>query len=452
MKKPEPRVIVFIIADSLRYDTCYPYIRKAMPYLYRHSTHFHQVRSSGCWTLPSHASMFTGRWLHEHGQNTQMRKAGHRYPMLADLLKDKGYYNLMITSNVVVTDIFGLNRGFDETRKIWRELDHQTLGVFLTLLGYVWRPRLRKRFVKSFVNNKMAEDIESLRAFFKSYASHMLALARQRLTELLQNRRRVFLFFNFYDFHFPYLSEDTFRFETRGIRNKYREFRSLMDIINNNHMKDLNYQPNLKMMQRIKDRQRQCFERVGPLIDEFSRWVRKMEPDSTIVFSSDHGENFGEEQWLYHFANVTEGGNRVPLLWSSPGEKGVAGVDTQVSLKDVFGSFLQEAGIRKPEAWHLKKTPERSTSIIESIWYDAKNKTIPEFKRNQFAFVAGDQKFVYRKQKWFYTPVNTDSPTRHLTSFDHSDPFSAAGLDTEKKTEVKTAWKNFVTFEKKIPR
>jgi arylsulfatase A-like enzyme len=394
--------------------------------------------------------MFTGKWLHEHGQNTQIRKAGHNYPLLAEILKEKGYYNLMVTSNVVVTDIFGINKGFDETIKIWKTLDHQRLSWALTLLGYIWRPRLRKRIIKSFVNNKMAEDIESLRVFFKSYAQYIFDYSTKRVEELLKEGKKIFLFINLYDMHFPYHTDETFKFETKGMKNRIQEFKSLMDIINNKHMRKISYRPNIRILEEIKNRQIGSFKRVGRMVDEFSQWLRSKEENSTIVFSSDHGENFGEEKWLYHFANVTEGGNRVPLTWSSPGQTNKSDIDIPVSLKHTFNSFLKEAGVAHPEAYHLKDNPERSSSIIEAFWYDAKGKTAEKFKRNQFAFLGDKDKYIFRNENWYKQAIGVDSPTGELDSIGEVDPIRESGLDPLKKAEILKAWERFKNFEKTV--
>lgn len=450
MSRKEPQVIAFVIGDSLRYDTSNPYLDQVMPYISGRATHFHQVRSPGCWTLPSHASMFTGKWLHEHGQNTQMRKAGHSFPMLAEILEDRGYYNLMVTSNVVVTDIFGLNRGFNETRKIWKEIPDQKMGWLYTMLGYLWRPRLRKRFINSFVNKKMAQDLESLRVFFNSYARQIFELSRRRISDLLERNQKVFLFINLYDLHFPYHTADKFHFSRQGFGNRRREFKVLMDIINNQHMKTERYQPDREIVQSVKQRQVTAFRRVGKMADEFFEWLREKEENSTLIFSSDHGENFGEENWLYHFANVTEGGNRVPLLWSAPGQDHREDVQGSVNLKDVFGGLLYEGGVKHNDARPVIDIAGRNPSIIEAFWYDAKGRTVNKYKRNQFAFIGKEKKHIYRKGQWLEAPLNRDLENDEPGPAGVSDPIKESGLDARQKKTIRKGWEEFLRFEKTV--
>ncbi len=450
MKKPE--VIVFVIADSLRYDVCYPGIKKLMPYLSSCSTHFHQVRSPACWTLPSHASMFSGLWPHTHGANTQIRKVRKDYPVLAEQLKSKGYYTAMITTNVVVTDIFGVNRGFDETHKIWKEIPDQGAQWLYAMLGYLWRPRFRKRVVKTFISRKQSDDIENLRIFFRGYGPDIFTMARERIETLRKKKKKkIFLFLNFYDTHFPYHTQDRFTLDAPGLK-KIPEFMQLIDVINNTHLMKNNYQPNMRIMPHIKDRQRRAFERFAPMMDSFAQWIREEIPNSTIVFGSDHGENFGEEQWLYHFANVTEGGNRVPLLWSSSGQTRKKEIKKPVSLMNVYNSFCYETGAgQKKDRWHLVQHPEKSLSVIQAYWYNANGKTAPIFKRNQFAFNTDRRKYIYRDNTWYEIPVDNDSKTHALPLSNKTNPVEEVRMSAQLKKDLLKVWNEYQAFERTVP-
>ena len=66
--------ILFIIMDSVRASnlSCYGYHRETTPNLDKFALQgafFEQTISEGCWTLPVHASLFTGRFPINHGVN-----------------------------------------------------------------------------------------------------------------------------------------------------------------------------------------------------------------------------------------------------------------------------------------------------------------------------------------------------------------------------------------------
>jgi hypothetical protein len=286
---------------------------------------------------------------------------------------------------------------------------------------------------------------------FLGYAAEIFQLARQKIEALLsENRKKIYLFINLYDTHFPYQSHDTFALDADGL-NKIPEFIQLMHIINNSHLRKENYEPNMRIMDRIKGRQQNAFRRTAPLFDSFSRWLREKVPNSTIIFSSDHGENFGEEKWLYHFANVTEGGNKVPLLWSLPGQTGRKDIALPVSLRNVYNSICYETGVgTNGDGWHITEDPEKSLSVIQAYWYNANGKTAPAFKRNQFAFNTADEKYVFRGERWYKAEIDSDSLDRDLPLSPKDDPIRESGLSSAKKKELLTVWKEYRQFENKV--
>ncbi|HRI27088.1 MAG TPA: sulfatase-like hydrolase/transferase, partial [Chitinophagales bacterium] len=66
-----PQNIILLVADSLRYDSVYANNNINLPYTLQNALQFTQARSSGCWTLPATASLFTGLMPHQHGATSQ---------------------------------------------------------------------------------------------------------------------------------------------------------------------------------------------------------------------------------------------------------------------------------------------------------------------------------------------------------------------------------------------
>ena len=127
---------------------------------------------------------------------------------------------------------------------------------------------------------------------------------------------------------------------------------------------------------------------MAPSLDSFIREMRE-EHDSLVVFLSDHGDNFGEQGWQYHFSNVNDAGNRVPLYWVAPDGETARIERRPVSARDVFGSVLRAAGDRDPALVSLLDDPCRSVPVMQSYWYNNRGRTHARFRYNQFAFVAG---------------------------------------------------------------
>ena len=138
--------VLLIVLDTVRADrlSLYGYERETSPNLARlarRGVKFTQARSTASWTLPSHASMMTGRWPHEnsarlHGPLDEV------HPTLAQFLADNGYATAGFVANTSYCGAeTGLARGFTHYE------DHD-----LSLCGIVRTAALGRRlFWEAFV-------------------------------------------------------------------------------------------------------------------------------------------------------------------------------------------------------------------------------------------------------------------------------------------------------------
>jgi arylsulfatase A-like enzyme len=118
--------VVLIVIDTLRADhlPLYGYQRPTAPnleVLAKDGITYQKATSPGTWTVPSHGSLFTGRWPSFHGAE---RVAGDRnlalplnpeIPTLAEILRGDGFHTgAFVGNSTYVAAIFGFARGFDE--------------------------------------------------------------------------------------------------------------------------------------------------------------------------------------------------------------------------------------------------------------------------------------------------------------------------------------------------
>jgi arylsulfatase A-like enzyme len=399
----KPKNVVLIVADSLRWDSVHASGDHRLPYLSRRATHFQQARSAGCWTLPATASMFTSLSPHEHGADSQTRNI-RQVPTLAERMKALGYSTHMITANVATTDIFGLDRGFDSMDRIWQTVPvhHRKIHEALVLVG---KPRLRKKmFSRNFVMGKLSEDLEASKVWLQSTFHAIFDRTRSLLDQNDAEGKPGFFFLNLMETHFPYHVADTFETSASGLIDKIREVVSMYHLVNQTWLTTDRSHITEDMLDVLRRRQRLAWERMAPVIDEFCRELRERH-DATVVFCSDHGDNFGEQDWLYHFSNVTDAGNRVPMYILAHDEDVGRTVHTPVSARDLFGTLLRAAGDPDPTLVSILERPERSMSVLESFWYNNNGNTLPQYRFNQFAFVAGDTRFAHRQGQWYHAPL-----------------------------------------------
>ena len=101
--------LVLIVLDTARVDhtSVYGYEKTTTPFLERFAaegTRFDRAYSTSCWTLPAHASMFTGQLPGVHGANNVNKRLVADTPLLADLLTRSGYQTVGFSRNPWISD------------------------------------------------------------------------------------------------------------------------------------------------------------------------------------------------------------------------------------------------------------------------------------------------------------------------------------------------------------
>ena len=116
MDRPD---IVFLILDTQRADRlgCYGYERAITPRLDAFAASgvvFEQAISPAQWTIPSHASLFTGRYPTTHGVLQSSQSLSPELPHMAEVLHHAGYETVGFCNNPLVGVLNnGFKRGFE---------------------------------------------------------------------------------------------------------------------------------------------------------------------------------------------------------------------------------------------------------------------------------------------------------------------------------------------------
>lgn len=114
--------VFFVIIDSARTDrlSTYGHHRRTTPTLDElagRATLYENAFTPAPWTLPSHCSMFTGRFPSEHGITNGFTdrnlELSSDYTTLAEGFSDRGYATAGFSNNPWVGQLTGLSRGFD---------------------------------------------------------------------------------------------------------------------------------------------------------------------------------------------------------------------------------------------------------------------------------------------------------------------------------------------------
>ena len=118
--------VLFLVMDTVCADrlSLHAYKRQTTPNLERiaeRGIRFDQARATAPWTLPSHASMFTGLWPHQTGVS-ENRPLDATCPTLAEFLASRGYLTAGFVANTYFCNSwFGLGRGFSHYEDFYDE-------------------------------------------------------------------------------------------------------------------------------------------------------------------------------------------------------------------------------------------------------------------------------------------------------------------------------------------
>jgi arylsulfatase A-like enzyme len=309
---------------------------------------FDSARAASSWTLPSHATMFTGRWLHELsvGWLTPLDRI---HPTLAEVLGERGYATAGFVGNTwYCAADSGLSRGF--TR--YQDFNLPELSA-LKLSVLVSRAMVGIQTIVYFTEDwlESAGLLPSLERLWRSLSTDRKGAAtiNRELLDWLslraQPERPFFAFLNYFDAHYPYQLPPG-RLHRFGVEPTDDAQRFLIQ-----HWWELDKTTlSPKGVEFAIDAYDDCIadldEQLGKLVDELDR--RGVLEQTWLIVASDHGESFGEHAGVFcHGTSLYETELHVPLLVIPPaGGATKHAVKETVSLRDIAATIVDVVGLK----------------------------------------------------------------------------------------------------------
>ncbi len=447
----KPKNVILIVADSLRFDSAYQPNGPQVPYLEQNAIQFTNARSSGCWTLPATCSMFTGLLPHQHGATSQSRWLKPEIPSLPEKLKAAGYKPIQVSANIVTTEIFNVSKGFDEVYRTWdfTESKHQWL---LRVVLAANRPRIRKMVLKpnDQVFDKISEDLRQGIIWAQKTSQDSFSKARTLIAENNARGQGVFMFINLMETHYPYHIADKFALMNKSLLGKIHEWKILYNLLSQTFLKREKEVLTPEDLELMRQKQKLSWKLIKDEIDAFCKEMHEGQ-DNLVIFCSDHGENFGDQGWQYHFSNVTDGGNRVPLFWLDHEHKKGEIKSYNVGARFMHHDILRSCGINAESECTLMNETESNLPVLQSFWYDNDGQTLDKYKYNQVAFIEGDKRFVLRAGNWMYAPVS-QAGKEPLFEYVQKEfnPIEELKLSLNRKNYLEQSIKDFSVFSDKV--
>jgi arylsulfatase len=336
----KPADIVLITVDTLRADHlgCYGYFRDTSPRLDQFASEgilFKRAIATMGTTLPSHLSLFTGLYPHQHGHVANKRarvgpfEAVEGRSLAAVILREEGWRTAAFVSAGPVKRTTGIQVGFDKWSQpkdlqregketvaevlAWMETDLSPEPTFLWI--HLWDPHEP--------NNPPPE----YKAMFTTDANLEALVDRMAVNpQLLQgkfDKKEVARLF------FPDLLEPLQLGEDLDLPSLSREH--VLDLLNR-YDADIRYTDD-------------CLGQIFDALKSRGRWDQ-----SLVVVVGDHGQGLGQHDWMLH-GRINGENLHVPLVIKLPLELGVESLQVErvVSLVDVFPTIFSRMGGRAAE-------------------------------------------------------------------------------------------------------
>lgn len=331
--------VLLLIMDTARKKnlTPYGYERNTTPFLKEFSEEsvvFNSATSQAPWTLPSHASIFTGEYPSQHGA-TQESPYLDKEGTLASHMSNEGYKTAIYSANAWISPHTGLARGYDEANNFFGPLPNRMEGI----LSRTWKRINDSNRLQTVAGKVVSFGAWIYENFSSSDTSSFTPDAIESSKKFMRNNEPFFLTVNLLDPHLPY------RPPTENIKN-VSSLDERPEICQNS--KEYNSgavdidDEDWRKIRAMYDGELNFLDQQ---LESLHKWMDKRDilEETMVIICSDHGELLGEHELYGHEFGMYEELINVPLMISHPSEEGRE-VDEPVELLDLYHTILDFSG------------------------------------------------------------------------------------------------------------
>ncbi|MBE2201522.1 MAG: sulfatase [Anaerolinea sp.] len=394
MKKPD---IILIVLDTQRADRlgAYGYQRSLTPNLDKFaaaSALFTQAVSPAQWTIPSHASLFTGLYPTVHQVTQSTHSLNPEMPHLVEMMQAAGYETVGFCNNPLVGILNnGFKRGFDtfynyggaipsvpesSARLPWPF--NKLLARYTQFLRRISYP------IQNFFGQSDLAFRISLHAWLTPLWSRFANFKGQNersvrdVTHFLQERERqpaqrpLFLFLNLMETHMPFWPPGEFIDQVAPYLRHNKEARTIMRTWNREAyrwaapleepLSELEQQVLSDLYDAEVAYQDHYLGQLLAMIDG-----RHHHHNTLTLIVADHGDGLGEHGYMGHAFAAYEELVHVPLILHWPDRIKPGQVTTPVSTRRVFHTLLDAAG-QQPDAPTNNPAEIRALTLLQTIY------------------------------------------------------------------------------------
>jgi arylsulfatase A-like enzyme len=416
--------ILLITLDTTRADhlSCYGYNRLTTPNLdkfARAAVLYKNAYATAPWTLPSHASIFTGMYPTKHGADYNVTHAqiacylsekqkGKKFDIeelhnrsisplskgnrtLAEILSERGYRTAGIIGSPYCATVYGISRGFDYYDETFLYVGDDITFYLVYQVANLFFP-LNDLFTRyGYLHKRVASQLN--KAAFEWLGKN--------------HHQPFFLFLNYFDAHYPYLPPPPYNsLFGRGDRGLIKSLNprggasylvATWNLIQSVLSANIRLTPKEKELLISQYDGELCYldHNLGLLFDRLK--ALNAYDNTLIIITSDHGESFGEHGLVLHMPALYEELIRIPLIIKYPFTSARHDVvEQQVSLVDLLPTLLSYLDYPIPSGIDgsilgASKRPLISESNTSLAYVDFGEK----FRRSLKAIYQGREKYIW---------------------------------------------------------
>jgi arylsulfatase A-like enzyme len=325
---PTRRNVLLVVLDTVAagHMRVYGYARDTTPELEalaKRGTLFAHAYTVAGWTLPSHASMFTGVWPVRHGATQERVRLDLSWNTLAEILRSEGYRTFAAAGNPVVSSITQLDQGFTQFVPTWRK------------------------------------DVASA---YRGTGQHPNNAAVLRFLDSLDRDEHFFAFLNYNDAHAPYAPPEPYRSRFLPKDVTAERIREINQNWRSYYVGQSRLGPEeLDILRALYDAE---LSRLSKVVADLVMGLeeRRLLHNTLVIITADHGENVGDHGHLDHVFNLYDTVLRVPLFIFGAGTEAAFVDDRPVSVADIFLTVLAAAG----SSWSRAEGPTRNLLAMDA--------------------------------------------------------------------------------------
>lgn len=358
----QPNIAV-VVLDTLRKD----YFDEHFDWLISNSYYFNNGWSTSDWTVPSHASLFTGHYPSEVGVHEKNPYLNCEEKTIAEKLKENDYQTTGLVANTAIKSHFNFDRGFNKYIEVENKAD--------------WYSKVRENNeLKRFENKYLDYIYDSLRSqntfdsikdridmhIFNGFSIDDGASEIIRRLQLMDFGNSEFLFLNLMEAHSPYSPPWRYRKTGTVSLNSFGTTAfggpdTDIDVIESSYSDAVRY---------LSDK----YKKIHQILDRSFDY---------IFVLSDHGEAFGEYNSWGHRCDLPPEVTNIPISVSGFPKLNGKSCSIRLNLIDVH-DFIYQLSTKPPNhVRNVMRKPGKSKNKLLTQTNGLKDSELQSAKKRE---------------------------------------------------------------------